>query len=86
MTHALILEIPEEVYDPLLKKATQIGQTPEELAVQWLVTVAQQLVDDPLEKFIGIFNSDIPDWADEHDRYIGQTGLIEAGEQGYSQD
>lgn len=86
MTHALILEIPEEVYEPLLKKATQIGQTPEDLAVQWLVTVAQQLTDDPLEKFIGIFQSDVPDWADEHDKYIGQAGLITADEQGPSQD
>jgi len=30
---------------------------------------------DPLEKFIGAFNSNIPDWADEHDKYLGQSFL-----------
>jgi len=26
-----------------------------------------------LEKFIGRFRLDKPDWADNHDRYIGET-------------
>jgi hypothetical protein len=32
---------------------------------------------DPLEPFIGKLRSDVPDWADQHDRYIGQQLLKE---------
>ena len=28
---------------------------------------------DPLEKFIGAFPSDVPDWANEHDKYLGHA-------------
>lgn len=31
----------------------------------------QTAADDPVEKFIGAFSSNIPDWADQHDKYIG---------------
>ena len=33
--------------------------------------------DDPFEKFIGSINSDIPDWADNHDKYIGEQLMRE---------
>jgi len=29
-------------------------------------------VDDLFEKFIGAFNSGVPDWADNHDKYLGE--------------
>ena len=29
-------------------------------------------VDDPFKKFIGAFKSDVPDWADNHDKYLGE--------------
>ncbi len=48
-------------------------QTPEELAIQWLATAVQNVVDDPVEEFIGAFSSAIPDWPEEHDRLIGQA-------------
>jgi hypothetical protein len=28
---------------------------------------------DPVEQFIGALPSDVPDWANEHDKYLGQT-------------
>ncbi len=73
MTHTLLLEVPEEVYDSLVKNAAQKGEPPERLAVEWLAKVSRAVGDDPLEKFIGAFNSQSADWADQHDRYIGQT-------------
>ena len=73
MSHRLILEIPEDVYEPLVKTAAQIGQTPEKLAIHWLAAATQHHVDDPVEKFIGAFSSNVPDWADRHDQYIGQA-------------
>jgi hypothetical protein len=69
--HTLRLEIPQNVYELLVKLAPQMGQTPEELATHWLATAAQGHVDDPIEKFIGAFNSNVPDWTDQHDQYLG---------------
>lgn len=57
------------------KQQFKQGQQPEVLAVQWLKQISQQQETDPLEKFIGAFESNIPDWADEHDKYIGQLLL-----------
>lgn len=81
MNHLLRLEIPEKLYEPMVKVAAHMGRTPEELAVDWLAAAVQQHVDDPLEKFIGTLSSNIPDWADQHDRYIGQE-LINTGNTG----
>lgn len=75
MTHVLRLQLSEDLYEPLIRAAAQAGQTPEELAVRWLAAAVQHFADDPLEKFIGAFSSNISDWADQHDRYLGQ-GLI----------
>lgn len=72
MAHTLVLEIPEDVYEPLLKTAEQLGQSPEDTAVRWLENAARKSLDDPVEKFIGAFGNEIPDWADEHDKYIGR--------------
>jgi len=77
MGRTLTLEIPEEVYEPLAKTAEQMGQTPEEVALQWLVVTARQYADDPIEKFIGAFDSGVPDLATRHDDYIGQQLMRE---------
>ena len=50
MTHAITLDLPEEVYEPLKRTAKDNGQSPEDLAVKWLTTVVQRLSDDPLEQ------------------------------------
>jgi hypothetical protein len=75
MTHALTLELPEQVYETLLKTAKRQGQRPEAVAVQWLATASESQLDDPFEQFIGAFSSNVPDWADRHDEYIGR-GLM----------
>jgi hypothetical protein len=73
MGHTLTLDLPENVYQCLRQQAEQTGQSPETVAVQWLVTATQASVDDPLEQFIGAFNSHGTDWADHHDAYLGQA-------------
>lgn len=40
MGQTLTLNIPEEIYEPLVKAAQQTGSTPEDLAVQWLAQAA----------------------------------------------
>jgi len=72
MGHTLRLEVPEEVYEPLVKTAQQQGQTPETLAVQWLATAVQQFAEDPIEEFIGAFESEVSDIGTRHDHYIGE--------------
>jgi hypothetical protein len=73
MEYTLKLEMPESVYEPLVKVAEQRGQSPEELACEWLIMAIRAATEDPVENFIGAFKGAVPDWADQHDRYIGQT-------------
>ena len=70
-----MLEVPEDIYESLVKAAEQAGQPVEEVAVQWLSAANRDSVEDPFAKRIGAFASDIPDWADNHDYYIGQAIL-----------
>ncbi|HLF28629.1 MAG TPA: hypothetical protein VJG32_20035 [Anaerolineae bacterium] len=86
MERTLILEVPEDVYRPLEKTAKQTGRTPEEQAVEWLATAAQSAADDPVEKFIGAFHSNVSDWADQHDKYLGQTLMEKRREEDDSGD
>lgn len=73
MGHTLTLEVPEDAYEPLAETAKQRGSTAEELAVEWLVTAIHKAMNDPVENFIGAFSSSVPDWADQHDKYLGQA-------------
>ena len=73
MGRKLVLEMPEDMYEPLAEIAKQTGRTPEELAVEWLVTAICNAINDPVENFIGAFSSNIPDWADQHDKYAGRA-------------
>jgi hypothetical protein len=73
MGHTLTLDVPEDVYQSLIQKAEQTGQPPEAVAVQLLATATQHRVDDPLEQFIGAFSSQIADWAEQHDAYVGKA-------------
>jgi hypothetical protein len=73
MTHTLTLELPEEIYEPLVKSAEQLGKAAEQMAVQILADSVRQFEDDPIEKFIGAFDSGVPDLGTRHHEYIGQS-------------
>jgi hypothetical protein len=73
MPHTLTLEVPEDVYGPLAQMAGQTGQTLEKPAADWLASAVRQFADDPVLRFIGAFDSGGLDWADQHDKYIGQS-------------
>jgi hypothetical protein len=79
MTHPLVLDLPEEVYQPLIQTAQATGVAPEQLAVEWLAAVCQRAVEDPLERLIGALPANVPDWADQHDKYLGQALMRELG-------
>ncbi len=73
MSHTLTIEVPDNIYEPLKKTASQNGQSPEVFITQWISTAMQQLTGDPLEQFIGALRSQVSDWADLHDQYLGKT-------------
>ena len=75
MGHTLTLEVPEDVYESLLKTAQETGQQPETLAVQWLTQATRKGADDPVEQFIGAFNSHGSDWVERHDEYLGHAAV-----------
>lgn len=77
MSQVLTLQIPQELYQPLVEIARRRGQSPEEFAVQWLAASIQHFVDDPIEPFIGAIQSNIPDWTEHHDQYLGESLLNE---------
>ncbi len=81
MTRSLVLEVPEDVYKPLAETAERTNREVEELAVELLTVATRRAADDPVENFIGAFASDTPDWADEHDKYIGQGLHLEIPEE-----
>jgi uncharacterized protein YwbE len=73
MGHRLALEVSEDLYKSLAKKAQQTGQSTEGLAVELLTAATQEETEDPLEKFIGAFSSQDVAWADQHDKYLGKA-------------
>ena len=73
MSHALTIEVPDDIYEPLKRTASKNGQSSEVLVTHWISTVIQQLTNDPLEQFIGALRSQDSDWADHLDQYVGKA-------------
>ncbi len=70
MSHTLTVEVPDDVYQALAEDAEKAGRPPEALAAELLTEAAQRLSHDPLEKFIGAFDSRGSDWAEGHDAHL----------------
>ena len=77
MTHSLTLELPEKVYRNLAEKASTSGKRIEDFAADQLSNGDSVVIDDPFEKFIGSLHTDVPDWADNHDKYIDEQLMRE---------
>lgn len=75
MEHTLLVSMPEDVYESLMKTAEQRGQQPEEVASRWLTLAANSFAPDSIDKLVGILNTGMPGWSDQHDWYIGQAVL-----------
>ena len=69
------LKLSESLHQSLTKQAKNSGISTEALAESLLMEAAKSFNDDPLEKFIGAFDSKGSDWADQHDQYIGQEAI-----------
>jgi len=77
MTHTLTLELPEQVYEPLLKVAQRTGTTLEHVALEYITNEVACFENDPVEKFIGAFDSGVADLGSRHDEYIGESLMRE---------
>jgi hypothetical protein len=73
MEHMITLNLPESVYQVLVRRAEQAGQPPEVLAIELLASATVPETADPLEAFIGAFDSQGTDWADRHDTHLGKS-------------
>lgn len=72
MPIALTIEIPDHIYEPLKQKATQTGQTPEQIVSAWVEKAVTRLTDDPLLQLAGAFESE-PSNMKERTRDFGQA-------------
>lgn len=79
MSQVLTLQIPEDLYQFLVEIAQRRGQSPEEFTLQWLTVSIQHFTDDPVEALIGSVQSNIPNWTENHDRYLGEHLLETEG-------
>lgn len=77
MTHSLLLEVPESIYQPIVEEARAEGRKVEEIALERLGGGKPKKIDDPFEKFIGSFDSKEMDWARRHDEYLGENLMRE---------
>lgn len=73
MTHSIVLEVPESIYQPIAEEARAEGRKVEEIALERLAVKKTNPTADPLDEFVGAFRSDVSDWADNHDKYIGEN-------------
>ncbi len=70
--HMLTLELPDEIYQPLLHQAQRSASTPEALLTEWAAQ-AVQTQKDPLLKLLGSIEADVSDVSGKHDEFIGRS-------------
>jgi hypothetical protein len=74
MPHQLLIDIADDVYQPLLERAQAVGKTPESLASDLIAKSVHPLKPgDLLRRWIGAIDSGVEDAAERHDEYIGQS-------------
>jgi predicted transcriptional regulator len=73
MPKTLTIELPDEIYEGLQKLAEKWKTTPERIAADWVVFQADQVLNDPLEKWIGAIDTGAHWWAERHDELFGES-------------
>ncbi len=73
MAHSVTLNIPDNLYYSLLEISNKTGKKTDELMIEYLQAMIVNKEDDPLEEFIGAVNSNISDWTENHDIYLGKS-------------
>jgi hypothetical protein len=73
MAATLSIEMPDELFEQLQQRALEQGKTPETVAVEYLMSLLSSTNDDRLLRWVGAFESSVPDAAQRHDQYLGQA-------------
>jgi plasmid stability protein len=82
MAKIFTITLPDDLEQALTIQANSLNQSLEDTLLQVLseqlkmsssLSQEQPIKADPLLKLIGSLNIDIPDLAENHDHYIGQT-------------
>jgi hypothetical protein len=76
--HTLTLELPDDIYEPLLHQAQRNASTPEALLTQWAIKAVQPVPEDPLLKLLGSIEGDVSDISAKHDDYLGRSLLTDS--------
>ena len=71
--HTLTLELPDDIYEPLLYQAQRDASTPEALLTQWAIQAVQPAPEDPLLKLLGSIEAEVSDVSAKHDEYLGRS-------------
>jgi len=69
--HTLTLQLPDEIFEPLMREAQRFGSTPEKVVSDWVASAVLAPSEDPLLKLLGCIDTDVADTAERHDDYIG---------------
>jgi hypothetical protein len=72
MVHQVLLDIPDELYQPLVQEAREVGKRPEEVITDWL-TQAVRIRQDRLRRWAGAYTSGVPDAALRHHEHLGEA-------------
>jgi len=74
MSCTVSLEISDELYRTLSDVAARQNRSAEEVGAEWFQSTIERLAADPIMSLIGSVRSesDVSDWADRHDYYIGE--------------
>ena len=75
--HTLTLQLPDELFEPLVLQAQRFGITPEKVVTDWVASAVLSPPEDPLLNLLGSIQSDISDVAQRHDEYLGQALAME---------
>jgi hypothetical protein len=77
MSHTLMLDLPEPIFQRLTERAGREGRAPADLAVDW-VTKAIRDDEDSLLALAGTLEADVTDLGRRHDFYIREALATEA--------
>jgi hypothetical protein len=74
MGHTIKVELPDDVYESLRRRAEQSGETPENFLAHWLSEGLHGSAtgEDALLRLAGVLESGLADIGERHDDYIGQ--------------
>jgi len=72
MIHQVLIDVPDEVYQPLLRRAAESGRSLEAVAAECVAQVIQaSKPESRTRKWAGALASGVTDASTRHDHYLG---------------